>query len=1040
MPKLQAGMILSFNSKQSENIYSSSIPTMVASTLLSWEIIRSIPIPILVVRCLDRKLILSNTALAKLLRFPTEDLILTKPLDYFFPLIEISTILNRLEIGKELFHETLTWTDYYGETLSVLGMVKLVSIEQTNYLIVYCYSHPQPNPTYSQTQSEKLLLQNYFPGITYQKLNNPQGTFLKLSENCYPILGYHPHQLLKNFDFPSQILIDPEHRSRVEEKIQIALKKYQPYTLEYRLITAKGERKWILDQGKGVYNLIGELEYIEGLMIDITQQKQAENERELLKNLTQIISEAQDFHTALEEALKALCQVTGWTIGEVWLPNSQKKVLECSTAFYCQVLQEIDTNSNSYYSSLQEFREISQSLQFKLGEGLPGIVWLTQEPKWIPDVSQDIEFVRHQSAKKAGLKAGFAIPIIAHEQVVAVLVFFLSQSLPHDQEFIALVTTITTQLGTLIELKRTEEALRQAEAKYRSIVENSLEGIFQTSINGHYLSANPALARLYGYSSPEVLMQELTDIKNQLYVHPQKRDEFITILQEKGTVSGFESQVYRRDGTIIWISENARSVYNQQGEVIYYEGRVEDITERKINREHLQFRACYDPLTKLANRGSFMEKLQDVLHHCKFTIPMRHFAVLFLDLDRFKVINDSLGHLVGDELLVAIAQRLKHCVREGDMVARLGGDEFTIILENVTQLDMVILIAERIKIELEKPFILSGHQIFTGTSIGIFYSNYCPLDYDPELMFDILEKTPEDVLRDADTALYSAKSSGKGCYKIFDRTMHQNAVLQLEKETDLRSSLPNIHFENQNNPFELYYQPILQLRSKKIIGFEALLRWNHPHKGLLLPSDFLETAEETGLIISLEKWVINQACYQLKEWQNLHPHRVSLTMNINLSGQLFNQEDIVYLMGSIIQKHQLNPQDLSLEISEKIWLNTVDFCTAKLQQLHQQNIRLCLDDFGMGYSSLNALHEFPIQGIKIDRTFIQQITQKGKKREIARTLFTVAHTLGLEVIAEGIETEEQLEQLCKMNCQYGQGYLFYPPLPKHQVTELLTHY
>jgi diguanylate cyclase (GGDEF)-like protein/PAS domain S-box-containing protein len=609
----------------------------------------------------------------------------------------------------------------------------------------------------------------------------------------------------------------------------------------------------------------------------------------------------------------------------------------------------------------------------------------------------------------------------------------------------------------ITERKRSEEALRHAEEKYRSIFENTLEGIFQTTADGHYLSANPALARLYGYSTPDELMERLTDIEHQLYVEPNRRSEFIRLLQENDAVSEFESQVYRKDGSVIWIAENARAVRDTNtGDFLYYEGTVEDITERKLAKDRLRERAFYDPLTGLPNRALFMDRLSHTVERAKRHFDCR-FAVLFLDLDRFKVVNDSLGHLVGDRLLVAIARRLEACLRAEDTVARLGGDEFTILLENIEEVSQAIRVAERIHQALIAPFNLDGHEVFTGASIGIVLSRevrqgVCTSDHD----------RPEDLLRDADTALYRAKALGKGRYEVFDTTMHQRAVALLELETDLRRAV-------EHQEFQLHYQPIVSLLTNRITGFEALLRWHHPTRGLVYPDEFLSVAEETGLIIPIGWWTLREACQQLRSWQkeswkvrrlegwkvkrleddfqsinlqsaNQQPSN-PITINVNLSTQQFLQPDALCQIDQILQETGLDGRYLKLEITESGLLNNPDAAAAIARQLRDRQIGLCLDDFGTGYSSLSHLHRFPINTLKIDRSFISRIgvneetdasdVMGGKAKnfplQIARTIVMLAHNLGMEAIAEGVETTEQLTQLRAIDCQYGQGYLFSQP-------------
>ncbi|HEY9844913.1 MAG TPA: diguanylate cyclase, partial [Candidatus Caenarcaniphilales bacterium] len=497
----------------------------------------------------------------------------------------------------------------------------------------------------------------------------------------------------------------------------------------------------------------------------------------------------------------------------------------------------------------------------------------------------------------------------------------------------------------ITERKKAEEALQQAEAKYRNIFENSIGGIFQTTPDGRYISANPALARIYGYKSPEELIRSLTDVTQQLYVDANRRHEFMRLIEKHDAVSEFESQVYCKDGRIIWISENGRPVRNKSGKLLYYEGTIEDITERKRAEEQLRHNAFHDALTGLPNRTLFMERLEQAVKQAK-----RHnkyqFAVLFLDLDRFKIVNDSLGHLAGDELLIAIARRLEKALRAGDVIARLGGDEFAILLSAIEDINYPTAIAERIKQELALPFNLSGHEVSTSASIGIVLGSeaYGWLD---------------DLLRPADIAMYQAKSLGRARYEVFNVAMHDQAVLRLQLETDLRRSI-------DQGDFHIYYQPIVSLATGSIVGFEALVRWQRPgYSRLVSPLEFIPIAEETGLIIPMGQWVLHEACRQMHAWQEEFPRStrhsgvpfpqsssnpVPLTISVNLSVKQFMQPELVDQIAQVLADTHLDARSLSLEITESVLLENSESVAAVLFQLKALGVSLHLDDFGTGYS------------------------------------------------------------------------------------------
>lgn len=708
-----------------------------------------------------------------------------------------------------------------------------------------------------------------------------------------------------------------------------------------------------------------------------------------------------------------------------------------------------------------------------------------------------------------------------------------------------------------LERQQAAVALQQAEAKYRSIFENTIEGIFQTTHDGRYLSANPALARMYGYSSPAELLSQLTDIEHQLYVNPQARSHFIALLHAHDVVVDFESQIYRKDGSIIWISENARAVRDTHGHLLYYEGTVEDITERRavkrllagqnqvlemiakgtelstvlnaitqfleeqlhaVNcviclseqegkggwlRSHLDsqvedrcettwstpilsmnghvlgvlslssqpFRqptryeqqaiakatqlagiaierafverqlyheAFYDSLTHLPNRAWLMKQLeraiartQSTCSNCSFSPSAasacqlqcpRSFAVLFLDLDGFKVINDSLGHLVGDRLLQRIAHRLESCLEDNGIVARLGGDEFTILLDNLEDIAQATAIAERIHQQLAAPFDLDTHEVFTSASIGIAFAGHTAISK---------YERPEQLLRDADIAMYRAKALGRGHYAVFDATMHAQAVTRLQLETELRRAV-------ERQEFVLYYQPIVALSTGQITGFEALVRWLHPELGIVSPAEFIPVAEETGLIIPLGRWVLAEACQQMQLWQQQYPH-LELSISVNLSGWQLAQPNFIEQIDQVLRETGLPHQSLKLEITESTIMETSAIALSVLQALKQRQIKLCIDDFGTGYSSLSRLHQLPIDTLKIDKSFVSQILEDGSQWKMMGTIVTLARNLGMEAIAEGVESAEQLAQLRSLQCQQGQGYFFSRPLNAQAAQDLLAN-
>ena len=568
----------------------------------------------------------------------------------------------------------------------------------------------------------------------------------------------------------------------------------------------------------------------------------------------------------------------------------------------------------------------------------------------------------------------------------------------------------------ITERREAEEALRAAEEKYRSIFENAVEGIFQTTPDGHYLNANPSLARIYGYDSPAQLQANFSDIAQQLYLDPRRRSDFTAEMEKSGAVANFEAQIRRSDGSVIWISENARSVRDAQGTLLYYEGTVEDITARKSAEDRLLHDALHDRLTGLANRALFMDRLGQAFGRLK-RHPDALFAVLFLDFDRFKNINDSLGHLAGDELLMAISGRLEECLRPGDTVSRFGGDEFALLLEDVKDVSDATVVAERVQNAMRMPFQLAGQEVFSSASIGIALGHG---EYE----------RAEDLLRDADMAMYRAKALGKARHEVFDAEMHTRAVALLQLETDLRWAI-------ERGEFRLHYQPIITLESGAITGFEALIRWQHPERGLVSPAEFIPIAEETGWIVPIGRWVLREACAQLARWQAEVGGYPPLNMSVNLSGKQFSQPDLIRVIQEILEQTGVAPSCLKLEITESAIMENAQAVTDRLLQLRALGLRLGLDDFGTGYSSLSYLHRFPLDRLKIDRSFIARLMEGGENLEIVRTIVALGKNLGMEVVAEGVEEIEQLAELRGLNCQHGQGFYFARPMAADAALDLL---
>lgn len=541
---------------------------------------------------------------------------------------------------------------------------------------------------------------------------------------------------------------------------------------------------------------------------------------------------------------------------------------------------------------------------------------------------------------------------------------------------------------------------------YRTLVNHAQQGmaVFQDQ---RMVLANPAMASITGYGVDELLAMAPDELNH--LIHPE--DQALVQTYHADRLEGqtlpprYEYRCVRKDQEIRWIEVTIAAIHCYGKPAL--QATYVDITERKSVEQQLRQRVLHDDLTGLPNRTLFMEFLEHAIKRAKRDAD-HQFALLFLDLNNFKVINDSLGHLAGDQMLITIAGRLKTRVRASDTVARFGGDEFVILLEDFNTVLEVIVLTHRIQRDIALPIYLNNHEVLPSASIGIALG---ASDYDH----------PADILRDADTAMYSARSLGPGRYAVFDATMHTQVMQRLNIEGALRRAI-------EHGELCLYYQPIVSLSTGKLIGFEALVRWQHPQRGLLSPSEFIPIAEETGLIIPLNWWVIRAACTQIRVWQEKFPAFQDITVSINLSAQAFMHHSVVDQIGQVLQEIELDPARLKIEITESTMMDHAETTIATLKRLCDLGLNLCIDDFGTGFSSLRYLHRFPITILKIDRSFIGNMHVDAESTAIIQSIITLSHTLGKKVIAEGIETPEQLRYLLNSRCEYGQGFLFSRPV------------
>jgi diguanylate cyclase (GGDEF)-like protein/PAS domain S-box-containing protein len=552
--------------------------------------------------------------------------------------------------------------------------------------------------------------------------------------------------------------------------------------------------------------------------------------------------------------------------------------------------------------------------------------------------------------------------------------------------------------------KRVELALRESEERYALAASGANDGLWEWDLRNNQAHFSPRWKAMLGYTEEEIGTALAEWIER---VHPDDRErlEARLVAHHRRLITHFEHEyrILHKDGSYRWMLCRGLAVWNESGRAMRMAGSQTDVTDRRQFEQQLVHDALHDHLTGLPNRALFIDRLGHALSRMRRN-PAYHFAVLFLDLDRFKVINDGLGHAIGDQLLIAITRRLEECLRPGDTAARLGGDEFTILIDDVQDEQIVREIADRAQQALSAPIYLAEQNVFTTASIGILLSS---MDYE----------SAADMIRDADTAMYRAKLAGKACAVLFDPTMHAQIISHIHLESELRWAV-------EREELRIHYQPIVALETGRIAGIEALVRWQHPQRGLLLPAEFLDVATESGLIIPISWWVLRHACRQLRTWQQQVPGAESLWVSVNLSAKQLAQTNVVTAIRDILDETGLEPPSLKLEITEHTLVEYGQITTQVANQIREIGVQLCIDDFGTGYSSLSYLHQLPVDVLKIDRSFISQMGQDGDRNQIVSSILGLARTLGMKVVAEGTETRQQADELRRLACDFSQGWLF----------------
>lgn len=731
-----------------------------------------------------------------------------------------------------------------------------------------------------------------------------------------------------------------------------------------------------------------------------------------LVRLLQVVHRAAEVASTTEDALRMLldelCRHTGWPVGHVYLRTEPDAELTSSGIWH-----------TAGSGQVQAFVSASEETRFEWGHGLPGQAWAARKPVWMRDASNDPDFARGEAAVKAGIQAALATPVTAKGSVVAVLELFKFEPGEPDEHLLTVMEHLGGQLGSMVRDVTQEQEVESELRLLESAVQNLREGVMVTTgtwrgTGPTILYVNPGFTAMTGYAEAEVLGRGIRRI-----LGPKTDDRILERLRrslEAGDSGSVELVAYGKDGTEFLMHWQATPVHSPAGELTHVVSIQRDITNERMAEQALH-QAERDALTGLANRQLLVRRLGRAVERAASN-PTYQYALLFLDLDGFKAVNDSLGHLLGDHLLAAASRRVERTVRPGDTVARFGGDEFVVLVEHVGDVADVLMVTERIRSALELPFELDETTVRISASIGIALSH-------PTY------EEPEEVLEDADSAMYRAKENGGGRFEFFDTHTHEQAVTTFQLKSDLRTAA-------EEGAFRLTYQPLVALDSGRIVGFEALVRWEHPERGTIAPNHFIPLAEQGDLIRTIDDWVLGESCRQLGRWQNLIESEEPLVMSVNVSPRELRYPDFADRVRSAIEGAKIDGSHLQIEITENAFIESQEKVRSQLEKVSAMGVRVCLDDFGTGYSSLGYLQRFPVRFLKIDRAFIARMSHSNGTGEIIRTILSLGENLGIEVLAEGVETRDQLFALRRLSCQYGQGFLFSRPIPGSEVETLVS--
>ncbi len=843
-------------------------------------------------------------------------------------------------------------------------------------------------------QSEAMVrfITDHVQDILFRYRLHPTRAFEYLSPACTAITGYSPEEHYANPDL---------YLERMHEEDLKRLRNWQNESLasliSFRIRRKDGRIVWLEQSQAPTRDSEGRIISIEGVIRDVSERKAMEAavlaHRDFLELMAQIDEMA----------------LSGKSTREILLVICERlvEILRYPLVLIGMKQPDGSVGVHSHSGSAQYLAGLSLRWdETPEGQGPTGRAIRSKAPQVVRVDEPAFEAWRSR-AEQAGFQACLSVPLLVEGDCIGVINFYALEAHAFDAAVIHRLQAISERISLAVLMARHQDQLYLQSAA----IEAAADGIFITDDLGRIEWANSALLRLAGYTADELVGRRPVFF-NSGHHGPAFYREIMETVRAKEAWEG-EFVLHRRGGGVLNIHATASFVQAGESHVIFI---MQDISESRKAKQKIQHMALHDPLTQLPNRNLFQSRLRQAVAHSKRSERM--FAVHVVDLDHFKLINDTHGHDVGDEVLRIVSERLLSSIREGDVLARLGGDEFAVIQPNLQHFQEAEALAHKLLGVLATPVFANGYQFrFTGSAgISLF-----PTD----------DAEPEQLLKDADLALYKAKDLGRNNYQFFSPELNETAQKRLKLEGDLREAL-------RRSEFLLHYQPRLSLRTGHVVGLEALIRWRHPERGMVPPSDFIPVAEETGLILPIGEWVLREACRQMRAWREAG--LPSIRVAVNLSAVQFNQlhqNELLDLIRNVLTEFDLEPSCLELELTESMLMRQRDGVLDTLERLRALGVSLAIDDFGTGYSSLNYLSRFPIHVLKIDRSFIQQALESIRDRSLVQAVISMGHSLNLQVLAEGVETSEQLAFLVEQGCDEIQGYYFSPPVHPERVPELL---